>query len=111
MPADASGWTRWDFWQYSDGSVGGVLPSGTRKVNGINGNVDLNEYDGTIADLKRWYTNKPIEKGEEMTGKQERDINVVSTWAADDWSEAKVNDISMATSGCPYYARRDGHCS
>jgi len=54
-PADASGWSHWDFWQYSDGSAGGMLPSGSRKVNGINGEVDLNEFNGTIAELKKRY--------------------------------------------------------
>ena len=48
-PADASGWRRWEFWQYSDGQAAGYLPNGSRKVNGINGQVDLNEFDGTEA--------------------------------------------------------------
>ncbi|MCF2719312.1 glycoside hydrolase [Paenibacillus sp. UKAQ_18] len=52
VPAGASGWSRWDFWQYSDGSAGGTLPSGTRKVAGIAGPVDLNEYNGTVDDLR-----------------------------------------------------------
>jgi len=63
-PADASGWTRWDFWQYSDGSAGGTLPSGTRKVPGINGAVDLNEFNGSIAELKKRFA-PSREKGSE----------------------------------------------
>lgn len=85
-PADASGWRRWEFWQYSDGQAGGTLPSGSRKVNGINGQVDLNEFDGTEAELR----NKYVPKKEEPKV-SERDINQVSEWAADDWVEAKAN--------------------
>lgn len=55
-PADASGWTRWHFWQYSDGAAGGYLPRGNRKVDGISGAVDLNEFDGTPAELKAKYS-------------------------------------------------------
>lgn len=54
-PDNAKAWTKWTFWQYSDGSSGGTLPSGSRKVAGINGNVDLNEYAGTKEDLLRAY--------------------------------------------------------
>ncbi|ASS66361.1 MULTISPECIES: GH25 family lysozyme [unclassified Paenibacillus] len=50
-PADVSGWSRWTFWQYSDGKDGGTRPSGGRKVAGIAGPVDLNEYAGTPAEL------------------------------------------------------------
>ncbi|KAF6569113.1 glycoside hydrolase [Paenibacillus sp. EKM206P] len=58
-PSDASGWSRWDFWQYSDGQYGGTLPSGTRKVSGIAGPVDLNEYNGTVSELRARFTNRP----------------------------------------------------
>ncbi|MDU8671568.1 GH25 family lysozyme [Paenibacillus polymyxa] len=51
-PADASGWSRWDFWQYSDGENGGMLPSSKRKVAGIAGPVDLNEYNGTVDEMR-----------------------------------------------------------
>ncbi|GAA0382759.1 glycoside hydrolase family 25 protein [Paenibacillus motobuensis] len=85
-PADASGWKRWEFWQYSDGQAGGYLPNGSRKVNGINGNVDLNEFDGTEAELKNKYGPK-----KEEPKVIERDVNQVSPWAADDWTEAKAN--------------------
>ncbi|WP_269055251.1 glycoside hydrolase family 25 protein [Paenibacillus tundrae] len=61
-PADASGWTRWDFWQYSDGAAGGYPPRGTRKVDGISGAVDLNEFDGTVAELKAKYTKTKEDK-------------------------------------------------
>ena len=59
-PSDASGWSRWDFWQYSDGQYGGTLPSGTRKVSGIAGPVDLNEYSGTVDELRALFTNRPV---------------------------------------------------
>jgi lysozyme len=41
QPADAAGWTEWTFHQYSDR---GVVP-------GINGGVDLNEFNGSVEDL------------------------------------------------------------
>ena len=85
-PADASGWRRWEFWQYSDGQAGGYLPNGSRKVNGINGQVDLNEFDGTEAELRNKYGAKKEEP--KVT---ERDVNQVSSWAEDDWAEAKAN--------------------
>ncbi|MCM3041728.1 glycoside hydrolase family 25 protein [Paenibacillus motobuensis] len=85
-PADVSGWKRWEFWQYSDGQAGGTLPNGSRKVNGINGQVDLNEFDGTEADLRHKYGPK-----KEEAKVTERDVNQVSPWAADDWAEAKAN--------------------
>lgn len=85
-PVNASGWTRWDFWQYSDGSVGGTLPNGTRKVSGISGNVDLNEFAGTLAELKAWVGVIKMKKERVVT--KERDIHVVSSWAASSWEEA-----------------------
>ncbi|WP_223068470.1 glycoside hydrolase family 25 protein [Paenibacillus caui] len=42
-PKDTTAWTRWDFWQYSD--------SGT--INGIDGKVDLNEFNGTLDELNQ----------------------------------------------------------
>ncbi|MDQ0497376.1 hypothetical protein QOZ95_005618 [Paenibacillus brasilensis] len=65
VPSGASGWSRWDFWQYSDGSAGGTLPSGTRKVAGIAGPVDLNEFDGTGNDLQTRFSKKPSVPKEE----------------------------------------------
>ncbi|WP_345799101.1 GH25 family lysozyme [Paenibacillus silvae] len=90
-PADASGWTRWDFWQYSDGSAGGYLPRENRKVDGISGAVDLNEFDETPADLKAKYAkkNEPVKEDKPVT--HERDINVVSPWAASAWEEMIKN--------------------
>nr|WP_145404224.1 glycoside hydrolase family 25 protein [Paenibacillus xylanexedens] len=86
-PADASGWTSWDFWQYSDGATGGFLPRGNRKVDGISGAVDLNEFDGTIVELKAKY--KKTKEDKPVT--QERDINVSSKWAAASWEEMTKN--------------------
>lgn len=85
-PSDVSGWKRWEFWQYSGDGLGGVRADGTRKVNGINGHVDLNEFDGTEAELRNKYGPK---KEEPNVG--ERDVNQVSDWAAKDWVEAKAN--------------------
>ncbi len=58
-PTDVSGWSRWTFWQYSDGSAGGTRPSGSRKVAGIAGAVDLNEYAGTTAELLAQFNPAP----------------------------------------------------
>ncbi|AZS14250.1 glycoside hydrolase family 25 protein [Paenibacillus lutimineralis] len=85
-PVDASGWTRWTFWQYSDGQSGGTLPNGSRIVGGINGQVDLNEFDGTEAKLRNKYGSK-----KEEPKVSERDVKQVSDWAAKDWAEAKAN--------------------
>ncbi|MBE9913384.1 glycoside hydrolase [Paenibacillus donghaensis] len=70
-PVDASGWKRWDFWQYSDGQVGGTLPCGDRKVAGINGPVDLNEFAGTAAELRAKY-------GKKTTPEREKPMETVA---------------------------------
>lgn len=54
-PADTLAWKRWTFLQYSDGTVGDERPGGGRKVAGIDGPVDLNEYDGTLEELEDAY--------------------------------------------------------
>jgi lysozyme len=41
-PSMPTGWSSWDFWQYSD----------TGTVNGISGNVDLDEFNGSLAQLQ-----------------------------------------------------------
>lgn len=68
-PVDASGWKRWEFWQYSDGSAGGVLPIGGRKIPGIAGPVDLNEFDGTVAELWALFGKQQAKEGVEDMGK------------------------------------------
>ena len=45
VPEDQSAWKRWTFWQYTDSG----------KVNGISGNVDMNEFSGTAAQLRAKY--------------------------------------------------------
>jgi lysozyme len=40
-PALPSGWSTWKFWQYSDRGA----------ISGVAGPVDLDEFDGTLADL------------------------------------------------------------
>ncbi|MCJ8015212.1 glycoside hydrolase family 25 protein [Paenibacillus sp. KQZ6P-2] len=90
-PVDASGWKRWEFWQYSDGGVGDSLPNGIRKVPGINGNVDLNEFDGTVEQLRSRYCNKQSGKDDVKMTDTTSDINKVSPWAADAWEEATAN--------------------
>ncbi|MBE9913362.1 glycoside hydrolase [Paenibacillus donghaensis] len=70
-PVDASGWKRWDFWQYSDGQIGGTLPNGDRKVAGISGPVDLNEFAGTASDLRAKY-------GKKTTAEREKPMETVA---------------------------------
>jgi lysozyme len=41
-PSMPTGWSAWKFWQYSS----------TGAVAGISGNVDLNDWNGTLAELK-----------------------------------------------------------
>ncbi|GIO66765.1 glycoside hydrolase family 25 protein [Paenibacillus cookii] len=45
VPADKGGWTSWEFIQYTNKG----------RVPGINGDVDLNEYKGSEADLMAAY--------------------------------------------------------
>ncbi|WP_017814488.1 GH25 family lysozyme [Paenibacillus shenyangensis] len=59
VPEDAQGWRSWEFWQYSDGTDGGTLPGGSRKVKGISGPVDLNEFNGTVDQLQAKYGKQP----------------------------------------------------
>lgn len=73
VPEDAQGWRSWEFWQYSDGTDGGTLPSGSRKVKGISGPVDLNEFNGTESQLWSKYGNLvPVTPNAEPEKKQIR---------------------------------------
>ncbi|WP_046225565.1 glycoside hydrolase family 25 protein [Paenibacillus dauci] len=45
VPDDCTAWQQWDFWQYTDAG----------QVPGIQGGVDLNEYQGTISELQTRY--------------------------------------------------------
>lgn len=61
QPEDAQGWTRWLFWQYSDGQQGGYRNGNTRKVAGIAGHVDLNEFDGPPDELKAYFSKREVD--------------------------------------------------
>ncbi len=74
-PENAQGWSEWEFWQYSDGTDGGTLPSGSRKVKGISVPVDLNEFNGTIDQLRAKYEKQPAAAVE--TEQSEKKIRVV----------------------------------
>ncbi|CAI6086716.1 GH25 family lysozyme [Cohnella sp. JJ-181] len=54
-PDNNQAWREWAFWQYSDGRAGGMRPSGSRKVAGLAGAVDLNVYAGTVEELRAAY--------------------------------------------------------
>ncbi|GAF06835.1 hypothetical protein JCM16418_818 [Paenibacillus pini JCM 16418] len=89
-PDNASGWTRWAFFQYSDGSAGGGLPSGTRRVSGISGPVDLNEFDGTIEQLKERYKKKK-EPQKEGTNMDKKDANaIIEKYLKPAWGAATI---------------------
>lgn len=57
VPANASGWTQWEIWQYHGGVAGegGTLPNGKQRVAGIASPVDLNEWNGTPAQMRARY--------------------------------------------------------
>ncbi|WP_226003159.1 GH25 family lysozyme [Paenibacillus sp. BJ-4] len=58
VPSDTVTWKRWDIWQYSDSG----------KVDGIKGNVDLNEFAGTTDELrKRFGAVTPAQETESVT--------------------------------------------
>ncbi|WP_366290240.1 glycoside hydrolase family 25 protein [Paenibacillus sp. AN1007] len=46
VPDEQTAWKRWTFWQYTDSG----------RVNGISGNVDMNEFEGTAQQLRARYT-------------------------------------------------------
>ncbi|MCY0875619.1 MAG: glycoside hydrolase family 25 protein [Firmicutes bacterium] len=58
-PADASGWTAWTFWQYSD----------TGTVPGIKGYVDLDVYLGSVSALRSAYPTSAL-RGQTYTEQQ-----------------------------------------
>ncbi|WP_127490522.1 glycoside hydrolase family 25 protein [Paenibacillus glycanilyticus] len=106
-PDDAKAWTRWTFWQYSDGSSGGTLPSGTRKVSGISGNVDLNEYAGTEDDLLRAYApeeDKPMTEAEKQQMEElqqriaalETHVNISGNQTPPDWTKTSTSAAMKA---------------
>jgi len=89
-PDNGSGWSCWEFWQYSDGVAGGVLPIGTRKVNGIAGQVDLNEFNGTIVDLKAKY-GKQIKPEKDEVKVDPKDANaIIDKYLKPAWGAAKT---------------------
>lgn len=45
VPDGQPAWKRWTFWQYTDSG----------KVDGISGNVDMNEFEGSAAELRARY--------------------------------------------------------
>lgn len=61
-PDNNRAWREWTIWQYSDGSAGGVRPSGSRKVAGLSDAVDLNVYAGTVEELRAAFGPKPEPK-------------------------------------------------
>lgn len=57
VPVSDAGWTSWEIWQYHGGVAGegGTLPNGKQRVAGINSPVDLNEWNGTPAQMRAKY--------------------------------------------------------
>ncbi|PTL83720.1 glycoside hydrolase family 25 protein [Vitiosangium sp. GDMCC 1.1324] len=52
-PRLPQGWSRWSFWQYSQSG----------HVPGVNGNVDLDRFSGTLSDLKELARGYPSSRG------------------------------------------------
>ena len=50
MPSLPKGWFKWTFWQYSEKG----------QVNGINANVDMNLFNGTLEELYQFAGAKPV---------------------------------------------------
>ncbi|PQP81230.1 hypothetical protein C0Q44_22695 [Paenibacillus sp. PCH8] len=59
------------------------------RQNGLNARrtVDLNEFDGTVAELRAKYPKKRVPVKEDKPVTQERDINLPSKWAEATWKE------------------------
>lgn len=91
-PTDVAAWSRWDFWQYSDGQAGGYRPAGGRAVAGVSGLPDLNEYAGTAEELKVKFSKSEGDVGNVA----ERDIEQVSKWAETAWKEMQDNGYLTA---------------
>lgn len=99
VPPDTSAWSKWAFWQYSDGAQGGTRKNGTRKVAGIGGNVDLNEYAGTIADLQLAFGKKASVQAADIVPKVVRmsDNSVIATGEiVDGRMHAPIADVLKA---------------
>lgn len=89
-PYDVPGWNTWSFWQYSDS---GSIP-------GISGNVDLNEFSGTVKELQRFcqlHTEPSASKGtdsnsllEARIAALERRLNISGTEPLPKWAEPAV---------------------
>lgn len=77
-PTDVPAWSKWDIWQYSDAG----------KVPGIAGNVDLNEFNGTLDELRAWASGSGTKEEPKV---EQRDVSKVSAWAEKDWAEAVAN--------------------
>ncbi|WP_411350318.1 glycoside hydrolase family 25 protein [Paenibacillus sp. WLX2291] len=77
VPEDAQGWNSWEFWQYRGGvdGEGGTLPNGNQRISGIGGPIDLNEYNGTEAELRSKYGKQTVAKPE--TTPEQKQICVV----------------------------------
>ncbi|GLX66802.1 glycoside hydrolase family 25 protein [Paenibacillus glycanilyticus] len=106
-PDDAKAWKKWTFWQYSDGSSGGTLPDGSRKVAGIAGNVDLNEYAGTEDDLLNAYgpeEDKPMTDAEKEQMKEledrvallEKHVNMSGNQTPPSWTKTSTSAAMKA---------------
>lgn len=78
VPDNRPAWSKWTFWQYTDSG----------RVSGITGNVDLNEFAGTVSQLKEYLSGK----GDGVVvSPGESNANQPSPWAAQAWKEAKEN--------------------
>ena len=63
-PLMPSGWAQWKIWQYSS----------TGSVSGISGNVDVNKWNGTLAQLIDYVTPPPVKPPDAGTPKPDAGV-------------------------------------
>lgn len=90
-PYDVPGWNTWSFWQYSD----------TGSIPGMTGNVDLNEFSGTVKELQRFCQPRTAPSANQGTDSAygllesriaalERRLNLSGTEPLPKWAEPAV---------------------
>lgn len=89
-PNIAAQWSDWTFWQYTS----------TGSVRGISGNVDLDRFNGTLAELQRLagVTTAPIDAGVRDAGPRDTGVRDVTTDVARDVARDVSADVARDVS-------------